>query len=80
MIFQASVIMIVSLCCSCQGMKVFVHSAAATPLPLVAAMAKWGKKAGLKNVEVIHIHTEGPGEHGRPEYEGVVAIIPFFQF
>ena len=48
----------------------FVHSAAATPIPLVNAMCKWGKKAGLKDVEVIHIHTEGPGEYAEPEYDG----------
>ena len=51
-------------------MRVFVHSAAATPIPLVNAMCKWGKKAGLKDVEVIHIHTEGPGEYAEPEYDG----------
>jgi hypothetical protein len=51
-------------------MKVFVHGAAATPIPLVDAMAKWGKKNNLKNVEVIHIHTEGTAPHVSEEYEG----------
>ena len=52
-------------------MKVYVHSAAATPTPLVEAMARWGKTANLKNVEVIHIHTDGPLPHVGEEYEGI---------
>ena len=51
-------------------MKVFVHGGAATPLPLLDAVAKRGKEVGLKNVEVIHIHTEGSGELVKPEYDG----------
>ncbi|KAJ7358896.1 hypothetical protein OS493_020734 [Desmophyllum pertusum] len=53
------------------GMKVFVHGGAATPLPLIDAVAKRGKEAGLKNVELIHILTEGPGEIVQPEYDGI---------
>ncbi|EDO31214.1 predicted protein [Nematostella vectensis] len=60
------------------GMKVFVHSAAATPIPLVEAMAKWGKKANLQNVEVIHIHIEGNAEHTKEEYEGIFRDNSFF--
>ena len=52
------------------GMKVFVHGGAATPLPLLDAVAKRGKEVGLKNVELIHIHTEGSGEMVKPEYDG----------
>lgn len=52
------------------GMKVFVHGGAATPLPLLDAVAKRGKEVGLKNVELIHIHTEGSGELVKPEYDG----------
>lgn len=35
------------------------------------ALAEHGKKAGLKNVRVHHIHTEGAGEYNDPEYEGI---------
>ena len=49
----------------------FVHSAAATPIQLVNAMAQHGLKDGLRDVEVIHIHTEGPGTYNLPEYEGI---------
>ena len=50
----------------------FVHGAAATPIRLVEAMTQHGKKAGLKNVELMHIHTEGPGSYNAPEYEGIL--------
>lgn len=52
------------------GMRIFIHGCAATPLVLLEAMAKHGKKSNLKDIEVIHIHTEGPAIHTEPEYEG----------
>lgn len=33
-------------------------------------MTEHGKKAKLRNVEIMHIHTEGPGTYHKPEYEG----------
>lgn len=33
-------------------------------------MTEHGKKAKLRNVEIMHIHTEGPGTYNKPEYEG----------
>jgi hypothetical protein len=50
--------------------RVFIQGAAATPLPLIKAMAEHGKSAGLTNVEVIHIHTDGKAEYASKEYEG----------
>ena len=50
--------------------RVFIQGAAATPLPLVKAMANHGKNNNLSNVEIIHIHTDGPAEYASPEYEG----------
>ena len=52
------------------GMKVFVHGGAATPLPLLDALAKRGHEAQLKNVELIHIHTEAHDKVVSPEFEG----------
>lgn len=52
------------------GMKVFVHGGAATPIPLLEAMAQRGKEVGLKDVELIHIHTEGTGVFVEPEFDG----------
>jgi len=54
------------------GMRVFVHGCAATPLTLLDALAKHGLKSKLKDVELIHIHTEGPAVCVQPEYDGVV--------
>ncbi|KAL5014333.1 hypothetical protein ScPMuIL_008603 [Solemya velum] len=53
------------------GQRIFVHGAAATPVRLLEAMTSHGKKAGLKNVEIIHIHTEGPGKYNDPEFHGM---------
>ncbi|XP_052081748.1 4-hydroxybutyrate coenzyme A transferase-like [Mytilus californianus] len=53
------------------GFRVFVHGAAATPVPLIEALCQHGLKAGLRNVELLHIHTEGPGTYNKPEYEGI---------
>ena len=39
------------------GMNVFVHGAAATPTPLLAAMAK---RRDVENVRTFHLHLEGP--------------------
>ena len=52
--------------------RVFIQGAAATPLPLVKAMAEHGKSAGLKDVEVVHIHTEGKAEYASKDYKGIV--------
>ena len=52
------------------GFRVFIHGAAATPVPLIEAMCQHGLKAGLTDVELLHIHTEGPGTYNKPEFEG----------
>lgn len=54
----------------CSGQRVFIHGAAATPVHLIEAMCHHGKKAGIRDVEVMHIHTEGPGLYNKPEYDG----------
>lgn len=51
--------------------RVYIHGAAATPVKLIEAMTEHGKKAKLRNVEIMHIHTEGPGTYNQPEYEGI---------
>ena len=56
------------------GMRVFVHGCAATPLTLLYALAKHGVDAKLKDVELIHIHTEGPGICVQPQYDGAVSL------
>ncbi|XP_052819732.1 4-hydroxybutyrate coenzyme A transferase-like [Mya arenaria] len=53
------------------GFKVFVHGCAATPNYLLEHLANHGKKAGLKDVQLIHIPTVGPALYNNPEYEGI---------
>lgn len=54
-----------------EGMRVYVHGCAATPIALLEPLAKYGKEANLHDVELIHIHTEGPATYAKPEYEGM---------
>jgi len=53
------------------GDKIFVQGCAATPNYLLEALAKYGVKAGLKDVQLIHIPTVGPAIYNEPEYEGI---------
>lgn len=53
------------------GDRVFVHSSAATPLLLVDAMTKHGIASKLKDVEVVHMHTEGEAEYAKPHASGI---------
>lgn len=46
------------------GMKVFVHGAAATPTPLLQAMCR---RQDLRDIQLYHMHTEGPAPFLEPE-------------
>ncbi|AMM51633.1 4-hydroxybutyrate CoA-transferase [Rufibacter sp. DG15C] len=50
------------------GDRVFVHGAAMTPLRLVNAVS--ARSSELREVEFIHIHTEGPAPYTNPENAG----------
>lgn len=58
------------------GDRVFIHGGAATPKRLVRAMAN--RAAELRNVEVVHIHTEGEACYARPEMAGSFSTNAFF--
>lgn len=47
------------------GDRVFLHSVAMTPHTLIDAMC--GRNGELKDVEIVHIHTEGPAPYALPE-------------
>jgi len=49
---------------------VYIQCSAATPLVLVDAMTQHGIASKLKDVEVIHLHTQGPAEYAQPHCEG----------
>ncbi|MGK0288665.1 MAG: 4-hydroxybutyrate CoA-transferase [bacterium] len=48
------------------GNRVFIHSVAAAPLHLINAMT--ARAPELRDVEVIHIHTEGAAPYANPEH------------
>lgn len=58
------------------GDKVFIHSAAATPVVLVEALTARGKE--LIDVELLSIHTEGPVPYADEKYKENFIINTFF--
>ena len=57
------------------GMNVFVHGAAATPTPLVEALAR---RDDLRDVSLFHMHTSGPAPFTEPEHEGRFFSVSLF--
>jgi len=57
------------------GMRVYVHSGAATPLHLVEAMTKHGISSKLNNVEVVQMATEGVAEYAQPHCKGACSFL-----
>lgn len=58
------------------GHRVFIHSAAATPVRLVEAMTARHKE--LRDVEIVSIHTEGPAPYAEDKYSDSFKISAFF--
>ena len=56
--------------------RVYIHGAAATPHPLINALS--ARHAELKNVEIVHMHTEGDAPYARPEYSDSFRVNCFF--
>src|SRR5208283_3919672 len=57
------------------GMTVYLHGAAATPLPLVEALAA---RTDLRDVRIVHLHTEGTAPHVAPGTEGCFRAVSLF--
>lgn len=57
------------------GMTVFVHGAAATPTPLLEALAA---RTDLEGVTVYHLHTDGSAPHCAPGTEGRFRAVSLF--
>lgn len=49
------------------GQRIYVHGMAAAPQPLLRALAD--RKSELENVEILHLHTEGPAPYAEPGTE-----------
>ncbi len=57
------------------GMTVFLHGAAATPTPLIEALAA---RTDLERVRIIHLHTEGPAPYAAPGKEEAFRAVALF--
>src|SRR5262249_57160349 len=57
------------------GMTVFLHGAAATPTPLIEALAA---RADLEAVRVVHLHLEGSAPHVAPGRPFAVRAVSLF--
>jgi acyl-CoA hydrolase len=57
------------------GARVFVHGAAATPTPLLEALAR---NTALEGVRIYHLHTAGPFPFTEPGMEARVRSVSFF--
>lgn len=54
--------------------RVFIHSVAAAPQTLISAMIE----QPLRNVEIVHLHTEGDAPYTRPEFTGIFRVNALF--
>jgi 4-hydroxybutyrate CoA-transferase len=57
------------------GMRVFIHGAAATPTPLVEALAR---RLDLSDVTLYHMHTSGPAPFADPQHAGRFFSVSLF--
>src|SRR5262249_44016254 len=57
------------------GMTVFLHGAAATPTPLIEALAA---RTDLEGVRLVHLHTNGPAPFADPGREAQFRSVSLF--
>ena len=58
------------------GDRVFIHGIAAAPQQLINAMTE--RASELRDVEIVHLHTEGDAPYARPEFEDSFRVNAFF--
>ncbi|MEI8282768.1 MAG: acetyl-CoA hydrolase/transferase C-terminal domain-containing protein, partial [Armatimonadota bacterium] len=58
------------------GDRVYIHGMAAAPQALIAAMTL--RASELSNVEVVHLHTEGPARYAAPEMASSFRVNALF--
>jgi acyl-CoA hydrolase len=64
-----------AVACVTSGMNIFVHGAAATPTPLLEALAR---RHDLEQVTLYHLHTNGPAPFVAPEHRGRFLSVSLF--
>lgn len=65
-----------ALACIGPGQRVFVHGAMATPTPLLDALVDEAPR--LRDVELIHLHTDGPARYADEEFAGIFRVTNLF--
>lgn len=58
------------------GDRVFIHSVAAAPQALISALVD--RAPELRNVELVHLHTEGNASYSAPEFSESFRVNAFF--
>jgi len=58
------------------GNRVFIHSVAAAPQTLIKALT--ARAPELRDVEIVHLHTEGAAPYAAPEYEESFRVNALF--
>jgi 4-hydroxybutyrate CoA-transferase len=58
------------------GNRVFIHSVAAAPGRLIEAMT--ARAPELRDVEIVHLHTEGPAPYAAPDMSGSFRVNALF--
>jgi acyl-CoA hydrolase len=58
------------------GNRVFIHSVAAAPQRLIQAMT--ARAPELRDVEIVHLHTEGPAPYAAPEMRDSFRVNALF--
>ena len=56
--------------------RIFIQGAAATPFILINALTQRHRE--LRNVEIVHLHTEGDASYAHPEYKKSFRVNGFF--
>jgi acyl-CoA hydrolase len=64
-----------AVACIRSGMRVFIHGAAATPTPLLDALAR---RTDLEQVTLYHLHTNGPAPFAAPAHQGRFFSVSLF--
>ena len=64
-----------ALGCVASGMNIFVHGAAATPTPLLEALAA---RTDVEGITLYHLHTGGPAPFVAPDCRGRIQSVSVF--
>ncbi|CAH0597794.1 unnamed protein product [Chrysodeixis includens] len=64
--------------CLKSGQTVYAQGAAATPVHLLNAMTEVGVECCLKDIKVVHMHTEKEAKYCAPEYKDIFRSVSLF--